>query len=87
MPCAKPNRLWSDEHARERDNICVRYQKKGQKRKISKKWLTDASTNMNVKPLSLGTGRKETDTPVLIFWLKKINYQPHSIEKASVNKI
>lgn len=42
---------------------------------------------MDAKPFSLGTERKETDNPVLIFWLKKINRHPrHSTQKDSVNK-
>lgn len=89
-PCAKPNCLWSDELERERDkttSVSRFSKKKGQKCKTCNKWLTDASMDVDASPYSLGTRRKETDNPVLIFWIKKINQHPHGIQTASTNKL
>ena len=88
-PCARPNCLWSDEQQRKRDkttSVSRISKKKGQKCKTCNKWLTDASTDVDANAYSLGTRRKETDNPVLIFWIRKINQRSHSTQTGSANK-
>lgn len=43
--------------------------------------------NMDANTYSLGTRRKETDNPVLIFWIRKINQHSHSMQTDRANKI
>lgn len=81
---------WTRREEETRQHLCHvsgRSKEKGQECKTANKWLTDASMGMDAKPYSLGTRHKETDNPVLIFWIRKVNQHPHSIQTDSASKI